>query len=66
MKIISEKPSKSGGKRLIIELSSNEGIVSIQNDAFYKLGGQVEDIVQSHVISEMEFVYWCSISQKWV
>jgi hypothetical protein len=25
----------------------------------------VDDIVQSHVITEMRGVYWCSITQKW-
>ena len=26
---------------------------------------EVDDIVQSHVITEMTGVYWCSVSQKW-
>ena len=28
-------------------------------------GGQMDDIVQSHVLTEMRGVYWCSITQKW-
>jgi len=37
----------------------------LQNDAYYRLGGQVDDVVQSHVIGDMSRVYWCSITQKW-
>lgn len=38
----------------------------IAPDSFYKLGGQVDDIVASHVLQEARRVCWCSISQEWV
>ena len=53
------------GRRVTVELAPGEQLLSIKDDAYYRLGGQVEDVVQSHVITEMYPVYWCSVTQKW-
>jgi hypothetical protein len=67
MKVISEKVLKNKKRRVVLELESHElGLLTINRDHFYKLGGQVEDIVQGHVLLDSEKVYWCSITQEWV
>ena len=53
------------GRRVTVELEPNEYLMSFKDGAYYRLGGQVEDVVQSHVITEVRQVYWCSISQRW-
>jgi len=66
MKIIKDEIATFKRKRrVVLELNHDEEFAVLQNDAYYRLGGQVDDIVQSHVIGDMSRVYWCSITQKW-
>ena len=66
MRIIKDDPATlKRGRRITVELGPSEGIFNVRDGHFYRLGGQVDDVVQSHVIAEMKGVYWCSISQKW-
>lgn len=37
-----------------------------REDAFYKLGGQMDDVVPGHVLQETRPVVWCHFEQKWV
>ena len=66
MKIIKDEiATLKRGRRVTVELYAGETLVNVREGSHYRLGGQVDDIVQSHVIAEMSGVYWCSISQKW-
>lgn len=66
MKIIKDDPATlRRGRRITVELAPDETIFNVPDGHFYRLGGQVNDIVRSHVITEMKGVYWCSLSQKW-
>jgi hypothetical protein len=66
MKIIKdEMATLKRGRRITVEVSPGETLFNIREGTYYRLGGQVDDIVQSHVITEMRGVYWCSITQKW-
>ena len=66
MKIIKDAPAThKRQRRITIELAPGETLFNVRDGNYYRLGGQVDDIVQSHVITEMRGVYWCSISQKW-
>lgn len=66
MKIIKDEIATLKRKRrVVLELNHDEEFAVLQNGAYYRLGGQVDDIVQSHVIGDMSRVYWCSITQKW-
>jgi hypothetical protein len=66
MKIIKDEIATiKRGRRVTVELEHCETLINIREGRYYRLGGQVEDIVQSHVITEMTSVYWCSITQKW-
>jgi hypothetical protein len=66
MKIIKDEPATlKRGRRITVELAPGDELVNIRWDRFYRLGGQVDDVVAGHVLTEMQVVYWCSITQKW-
>lgn len=66
MKIIKDEiATLKRGRRVTLELAHNEEFVVVKKGEFYRLGGQVDDIVQSHIIEDMSRVHWCSITQKW-
>ena len=54
------------GRRVTVELAPGEYLISFKEDAYYRLGGQVEDVVQGHVIIDSYQVSWCSIGQEWM
>jgi len=53
------------GRRVTVELEPNERLISINDDDYYRLGGQVEDVVRGHIITEAYRVRWCSVTQQW-
>lgn len=66
MKIIKdEMATLKRGRRITIELAPGETIFNVREGNYYRLGGQVDDVVHSHVLAETRGVYWCSITQKW-
>jgi hypothetical protein len=67
MNIIKDEPATlKRARRITLELAPGETLGCIKEGAYYRLGGQVEDIVHSDVITEMKHVYWCSVAQAWV
>lgn len=66
MKTISEKMMPSGRRRVTVELAQHESLLVVRDDAHYKLGDPVDDVVAGHVLSETTPVTWCSASQEWV
>lgn len=67
MKIIKDEiATLKRGRRVTVELRHDEEFAVLQNNAYYRLGGQLDDVVQSHIIADMSRVYWCDITQKWV
>lgn len=65
MKTIRENVNKRGKRVVTVELDIDEKLMSFKDSRYYKLGGQVEDVVQGHVITESDHVMWCSITQRW-
>jgi hypothetical protein len=66
MKIIKDEPATlKRRRRITVELDHNDHLIGIKEGHYYRLGGQVEDVVQGHVLLESRGVYWCSITQKW-
>jgi hypothetical protein len=53
------------GRRVTVELAPGEYLMSFKGDAYYRLGGQVEDVMQGYIIIDSNPVYWCSLTQKW-
>lgn len=82
MKLIQSRHNKDGSVNVTVRLAPGEkavvgnGIarpivahvepVMVNTRHHYRLGGQVDDVVASHVLTEAVPVYWCSIEQKWV
>lgn len=66
MKIIKDEiATLKRPRRVTIELRHDEEFAVIKHGAYYRLGGLVDDIVQSRVLTDMSRVYWCSSTQKW-
>lgn len=65
MKELKRKINRHGKHEVTVELDSDEKLISFKDECFYRLGGQVEDVVAGHVITEAEGVYWCSVTQEW-
>lgn len=66
MNIIRDTPANGKKKRrVIVELEPGETLMAFSDDYYYRLGGQVDDIVKGHVITESDHVVWCSIEQRW-
>lgn len=67
MKILKdEQATPKRARRVLVELQPDEKLMAFKDDYFYRLGGQVDDVVQGHVITESDHVVWCSIGQEWV
>lgn len=55
-----------GKRQLTVELSNqNDTVLVISPDEFYQLGGQMDDIVPGHVLTEAAEVRWDHHSQEW-
>jgi len=66
MKIIKDEiATLKRGRRITVELAPGETLFNVRESGYYRLGGQVDDIVRGHVLAETKGVYWCSITQKW-
>ena len=65
-KTTSTRELKNGKIRCVVDLSPGEVLVVVKPSLHYRLGGQLDDIVASHVIADIEPVAWCSVSQEWV
>lgn len=66
MKVIKDEIATLKRKRRVtVELDHGERLMSFKDENYYRLGGQVEDVVQGQVITESDRVYWCSITQRW-
>lgn len=67
MKILKdEQATPKRARRVLVELQPDEKLMAFRDDCFYRLGGQVDDVVQGHVITESDHVVWCSVGQEWV
>ena len=66
MKVISDRPTKEGGRRVTVSLAPGEKLVAIKEESYYRMGGPMDDVVQGHYITGATGVCWCSLSQEWV
>lgn len=70
MKYLSSRKVK-GKVQVTFELEDLETLgpkdkVMIVRPMHYRLGGQTDLIVDSHVLNEAVPTIWCSVSQRWV
>lgn len=66
MKIIKEKINRQGKREVTVVLEDDDKLMCFRDDRYFRLGGQVDDVVAGHVITESDHVVWCSIEQRWV
>lgn len=66
MKIIREKINRRGKREVTVELDTDDKLMAFNDDRFYRLGWQVDEVMAGSVITESDPVVWCSIEQKWV
>jgi hypothetical protein len=65
MKVLKERINRHGRREVTVELHEGDKLMSFNENRYYRLGGQVEDVVQGHVITESDHVMWCSVAQRW-
>lgn len=66
MKVTKDFTSKDGVRTVTVQLAVGEKLMAFKEDGYYRLGGQLDDVVGGYCIIECERVVWCSIEQKWV
>ena len=66
MKITKDFIRKDLVRTVTVQLAVGEKLMAFQEDSYYRLGGQVDEIMGGDVITEADHVVWCSIEQKWV
>jgi hypothetical protein len=66
MKITKDFTRKDGVRTVTVQLVAGERLMAFEEDSYYRLGGQLDDVVGGYCIIEGERVCWCSIEQKWV
>lgn len=66
MRIIKEKLNRSGKREVSVVLEEGDYLMCFRDDRYFRLGGQVDEVMSGHVITESEHVVWCSIEQRWV
>lgn len=66
MRITKEKINRQGKREVTVVLEPEDKLMCFRDDRYFRLGGQVEDVVAGHVITESDHVVWCSIEQRWV
>ena len=66
MKITKDFTRKDGIRTVTVQLAAGERLMAFNEDSYYRLGGQLDDVVGGDCIIGSPCVYWCSIEQKWV
>jgi hypothetical protein len=66
MKTIRERTNKQGKRIVTVEIDADEKLMSFKDERYYRLGGQVDEVMAGHVITDSDHVVWCSVGQEWV
>lgn len=66
MKVIKDVVRKDGKRYVTVQVADSEKLMAFKENSYYRLGGQVDDIVAGYVVTESDLTYWCSIEQKWI
>ena len=66
MKTIRERTNKQGKRVVTVEIDADEKLMSFKDERYYRLGGQVDEVMAGHVITDSDHVVWCSVGQEWV
>jgi hypothetical protein len=66
MKITKDFIRKDLVRTVTVQLAVGEKLMAFKDDSYYRLGGQIDEIVGGYCIIDSPRVVWCSIEQKWV
>ena len=66
MRITKDFTRKDGIRTVTVQLAAGEKLMAFKEDSYYRLGGQLDDVVGGYCIIDSPRVVWCSIEQKWV
>lgn len=66
MKIVTTKKMVNGNTQTTVNLAPHETMMIVSNEAYYKLGAQMDDIVSGWALSETVPVYWDIHKQCWM
>lgn len=68
MNIVKVTKRKDGSARVIIDLKSGEPVPNrfFNDDAHYRLGYPLNEVVAGHILAEAVPVHWCPLGQEWV
>ena len=66
MKITKDFTRKDGVRTVTVQLAADEKLMAFKDDSYYRLGGQVDEIMGEYCIIDSPRVVWCSIEQRWV
>jgi hypothetical protein len=66
MKITKDFTRKDGIRTVTVQLAADETFRAFKDESYYRLGGQLDEVVGGYCITEGRRVVWCSIEQKWV
>jgi hypothetical protein len=65
VKIKRERVTAAGKPEVVVELEVGEELIAIEKRGHYRLGGQIDDVVEWHVLTDSHKVHWCHFEQKW-
>jgi hypothetical protein len=66
MRIVKQQLNRQGKEEVTVVLEPGDKLMCFRDDRYFRLGGQVDEVMAGHVITESEHVVWCSIEQRWV
>ena len=66
MKVTKDFTRKDGVRTVTVQLAADEKLMAFKDDSYYRLGGQLDEVVGGYCIIGSPQVVWCSIEQKWV
>lgn len=66
MKVKRERVNTKGLREVTVELLPGENLRAFEDSRYYRMGGQLDDVMPGYVITEAEPVFWCHIQQQWV
>lgn len=65
MKVKRERTTAAGKREVVVELEPGERLMALETSGHYRLGGQIDDVVEWHVLTDSHKVHWCHFQQKW-
>lgn len=66
MKILNERVKPDGSSVFTVSVPKGETLMAVRDNAHYRLGHPLDDVVGGHIVSAAQEVSWCVVEQKWV